>query len=199
MKRRLLNFLTALSLLLCAAVCILWARSRFAYERMSHHWLAVTGTAWDWRYVEAGQTRGVVWLRAGRTVQPRADGDERDALERDTAVSRYRDVRRLGWWRRQPANDFVPRDSGSPWQRMGFHAEADSGNGRYRSWGADVTAPHWALALLCGVLPAARLVRLAGIRARRRHTPGLCRGCGYDLRASPGRCPECGTARDGPV
>jgi predicted amidophosphoribosyltransferase len=36
---------------------------------------------------------------------------------------------------------------------------------------------------------------LAVIRWRRRlkrDARGLCRGCGYDLRASPGRCPECG-------
>jgi hypothetical protein len=29
--------------------------------------------------------------------------------------------------------------------------------------------------------------------ARTKHNPHACRICGYDLRASPERCPECGT------
>lgn len=48
------------------------------------------------------------------------------------------------------------------------------------------------IAIVAGLLALASQVAAARYLARRRLRAGFCRGCGYDLRASPGRCPECG-------
>ena len=58
-----------------------------------------------------------------------------------------------------------------------------------------VALPHWFLVLTTATLPGAALVRMRRrATALRRAAAGLCARCGYDLRASPTRCPECGTA-----
>jgi hypothetical protein len=46
-------------------------------------------------------------------------------------------------------------------------------------------------ATLLGILPATWSVRR--LRTRGRRPRGSCVRCGYDLRATPDRCPECGT------
>jgi hypothetical protein len=58
--------------------------------------------------------------------------------------------------------------------------------------GFDVAVPLWTIFLLALAVPAARLAAYVR-RARRARQPGLCTCCGYDLRATPERCPECGT------
>jgi hypothetical protein len=54
-----------------------------------------------------------------------------------------------------------------------------------------VVVPSWFLTVLFGAMPAITLYRF--VRGRRRRDEGLCRVCGYDLRATSDRCPECGT------
>jgi len=58
---------------------------------------------------------------------------------------------------------------------------------------AYVRVPWWSLLLAAAVAPTSRLI--AAARQRRRTRRGRCPSCGYDLRATPERCPECGAAR----
>ncbi|HEX4793012.1 MAG TPA: hypothetical protein VH370_04425, partial [Humisphaera sp.] len=53
-----------------------------------------------------------------------------------------------------------------------------------------IGVPFWFAVILFGVLPA---IRVRQWRAARKQTNRLCSTCGYDLRASPNKCPECGT------
>ena len=54
-----------------------------------------------------------------------------------------------------------------------------------------VSTPFWFLLAFCLTPAAVRIGRWAA--RRRRHAAGHCQRCGYDLRATPDRCPECGT------
>ena len=71
------------------------------------------------------------------------------------------------------------------WTERGFSR-------RVRSHLVGVTVPHW-FAVMLATAPGISLPSLLYLRRRYRLRGGLCPSCGYDLRATPGRCPECGT------
>jgi hypothetical protein len=70
-----------------------------------------------------------------------------------------------------------------------------SGSARYAMRTVNLRLPYWLLAVVFAAAPAWWLVFLRKRRLRaRRVVLGLCEACGYDLRATPGQCPECGAA-----
>lgn len=74
------------------------------------------------------------------------------------------------------------------------------------SWGASdecgrymvaIGGPWWFAFLTLLAYPSYAFIRSPLLRSRRRRR-GLCVKCGYDLRGSPGRCPECATEIESP-
>jgi hypothetical protein len=188
MKRRLLNLVTILSLLLCAAVAALWVRSHVVVDEVTRNEATfVSARSFD------GRVEVDVLYYPERPFRPdrRGWGHERVPRGRNVppAATGWSPVRewRLGPFRYVDASDTGYARSGGLWLGVPYRRAA---------------APHWFFALLAGVLPIVWLVeRFGGSRQSRRLARGLCPACGYDLRASPGRCPECGgtVRRGGPV
>jgi len=54
------------------------------------------------------------------------------------------------------------------------------------------TIPIWSLALVFAILPAVEVAKR--LPRSRRVSSNRCATCGYDMRATPERCPECGIA-----
>jgi hypothetical protein len=79
---------------------------------------------------------------------------------------------------------------GGLWGRLGFKWEVAHPPRRFDEVMREVTFPIWPIAVLIAIPPLMWLRRLRRLRYRTRR--GLCLACGYDLRGSAERCPECG-------
>jgi hypothetical protein len=172
MRRRLLNLLTALSLLLCVAVVATWV--------WGHWWHEVGIVGVGDRVFHVGSVSKGFYLAEFQGVT--------EAYRRDHPI--------VTRWNHMPA--VTPGLLDHPLYGVGlgfaWHREAYSQPYPYTSYW-EALVPYWAAAGLFALLPTARLVR----RARRRFPAGCCARCGYDLRATPGRCPECGTISAAPA
>jgi hypothetical protein len=158
-----------MSLLLSVALAVLWVQS-------------------------LGQFSGVTWVTSARNVEATATNGVLGILLTFDSPS----VSSTGWYKwRLPLRD---RDRASlsvptfnAWG-FGLHVVKTIGQprGGWRFGGRTfliVYTPFWLPVIL---FASPTLVACAKHWQRRRVGPGRCRACGYDLRATPERCPECG-------
>jgi hypothetical protein len=177
LKRRLLNLLTALSLVLCVAAAALWVRSERFQDKLQVRprdgGSLVVHVFWARGKIACTQTYGPAngVLAPGRRVQFEADRG------RFPPVDLY-----ANWKARGPA--FY----GGGFAVLSAAPESGARGG--------VLVPLWSLTSLLAVPPALWLTLKVRRRLQRREgrERGRCRSCGYDLRATPNRCPECGLA-----
>jgi hypothetical protein len=192
--RRLLNLLALLSLALFISVTVFWVRGRVKRGQVGVSWAS------SWSGFPGVEKVGAIWAEPGRMVVYLS----REEFPPLTA----QEVRRLGvtgHYRRfsyrpglHAGRSFLSIGTGflgfvvtDRAQALGYGYMSVGNNARLHEW--VVAVPHGFLCLLTAVLPA---LRLRAMRQRRHAAKRLrlnhCKSCGYDLRATPERCPECG-------
>lgn len=176
MRRHLLNLLTALSLLLCVATVVLWSAAGPETRQAS----ATVGRHTRYR---ATTHDGAVEFRRSAFSWEASRGSE---------IVYGAGMTDKWHWPRRRAMGFVV---------YGYTEHFAERSGAPHSM--DVTVvflPYWLLAAVTAAPPAWWAWGSIARRARaRRARVGLCRTCGYDLRATPDRCPECGTVATTPA
>lgn len=175
--RILLNAATAISLLLCVATLVLWGRSIGRDETWEYEWgVAPGGHLGMVRLVSMrGVVAGVAWRETLPTARQRKARFDHFANPLDPGDKR---TFPLG----QQFGCNVTRTKAPPIIFSGVALPAQVS--------VSVHAPGWAIAPVAAILPAIQIIRWR--RKRTARQTGLCPTCGYDLRATPTRCPECG-------
>ena len=195
MFHRLFALLSALSLLLCVAVVALWVRSYRTADLLT-----------DWYHRPHGDHFIKCWPilhseRGGVSLNVRTYHIDKalpfPSPRWQTAPARAYPARPVSRGPPDPTYTRVVRDTDRRF--WGFQLARYAERPVTWSVASDTyfraTTPHWAWVALLLVLPLLWMRRyVSAARRRRRKARGKCTCCGYDLRATPGRCPECGTS-----
>jgi hypothetical protein len=194
-KLRLLNLLAITLMLLCVAVVALWVRSHRVGELLMHDAFKSDGLPYvltsTWLYLDSG---GVGFIRTRSVCTADSPAEAREWFE-----LYFRD-HPAGWTRNRHDPWGYPKVASAappPFDRLGVVVSREPwpgmGGQAYPCLRAAV--PFWLLTSLLAMPPLA--ISRRWLRSRTRMRNGLCPSCGYDLRATPCRCPECGaTAAD---
>jgi len=186
-RRWVFNGLAAVSLLLFLATVGLWVRSFWVAEDLDQfrYWTTATGVEYIRRGFWDGRGRVALYWGSGRT--PPATGWTRwiASLSQEKPYLKYRQF--------SPTNNYPllsPEKTMTHALGFGYYESPPVGTGNFRGVKRAVTVPFYALAAATSILP---LFWVRSRWQRQRRFRDVCKCCGYDLRATPDRCPECGT------
>ena len=186
-----LNTLAALSLLMCVATVVLWVRSYSVQDSFSGiHGEMIGDDAYHRVSYEGHSVQGVNVLQIHAADYRKPFGGEQ--MFKEDVDSGFTKVS----WRhvspRQFSFNYNPDVRNRPLlYRLGFRFSHSMIDASPSPGYSEARIPDWFLAVITAILPAIFLWRV--YRNRREIRAGLCASCGYDLRATPDRCPECGT------
>jgi hypothetical protein len=205
MKRRLFNIAAVISLLLCLGVIAVWVDSYWHFSRvgvaLSSVSACISSDGGSINLSVERELRGGLFSRAPRapaflTVRGRIGDryDEKEMLaslieliETDKKLGSHGEVEMRTSWHGFGASSedgFGPRLRGTP---------PDSLPPDHHVW--HLCVPAWLLVAMTLMLPAVWMIDHR--KRRRRVIENHCEKCGYDLRATPDRCPECGSVSGG--
>jgi hypothetical protein len=130
---------------------------------------------WKWEHIKASGGDDEIVLRSAEGIL---------SLTHYHEPSLFTRARRLDWQDEYKTRYDLGYRVRALWCFAAEHAQDGT------DWKWRLSSPHWFLALSFAILPA--LLLLPATRSRRSRGASLCPACGYDLRATPARCPECG-------
>jgi hypothetical protein len=178
------NGIAAISLLLCMAVILIGFCSYFAFAPIGQYW----ETVWDGN--SSYRNRG--WLAKNGSLHLVRSY----RLKQPASGSKPQKVLHIG---ADPAHYFVlqPTTLGFAFVNhiSSYRGAAGTSVQVDTMTVSQLSFPLWLLAILFGVCPTLWVV--AAMRQRMRQIGSRCVHCGYDLRATPDRCPECGLVPKG--
>jgi hypothetical protein len=182
LARHLFTLCSAVSLVLCVAACVLWVRSYWYIDWLSRE---AGGTGFTHQAVEIDRGH-IVCHRRYNTVEYEAGWSFESEPREPDASSMLDDIDRMGLYVQDA--DFVS----TRW--WGFRYGRGYGDTGLINW---VVVPIWFLAAVTALPPLFSLRRVQSNSYRKRRN--LCSACGYNLRATPERCPGCGAPKPAAV